>query len=152
MNHFDISSENIDTKRFRASLEDLHCGAFVVFEGWVRNHNEGRDVLRLSYEVYRPLAIKEGNIILNEAMQEFDIVKAGAIHREGDLSLSEPAVVVGVSSAHRGAAFDACRYIIDEVKQRLPIWKKEYYADGQVEWVNCQTKPGAETKPGTVAT
>ena len=147
MNPFDISSEAIDMADFRASVEDLHCGAYVVFEGWVRNHNDGRDVLRLDYEVYRPLAIKEGNTILAEATQKFDIVKARAIHREGELSLSEPAVVVGVSSAHRGAAFDACRYIIDEVKQRLPIWKKEYYADGLIEWVNCQTKPESSSTP-----
>jgi molybdopterin synthase catalytic subunit len=80
-------------------------------------------------------------------MQRFDISRAAAIHRQGELALSEPAVVVGVSSAHRGAAFDACRYIIDEVKHRLPIWKKEYYEDGDTEWVNCKQCADTDTQP-----
>jgi len=147
MNSFAISNEPIDLTAFRASLADTACGAFVVFEGWVRNHNEGRGVLRLAYEVYEPLAIKEGEAIMREAMQRFDISRAAAIHRQGELALSEPAVVVGVSSAHRGAAFDACRYIIDEVKHRLPIWKKEYYEDGNTEWVNCRQCADTDAHP-----
>ncbi len=138
MSGFSISSQAIDLQAFRASLADDTCGACVVFEGWVRNHNEGRKVLRLAYEVYEPLAVKEGEAIMRDALRLFDISQALAIHRQGELALSEPAVVVGVSSAHRDAAFRACRYIIDEVKHRLPIWKKEYYADGTAEWVNCQ--------------
>jgi len=138
MSAFSISSQAIDLAAFRASLEDTACGACVVFEGLVRNHNEGRAVSRLAYEVYEPLAVKEGDVIMQEAMQRFEIDRARAIHRHGELALSEPAVVVGVSSAHRDAAFSACRYIIDEIKHRLPIWKKEYYADGTTEWVNCQ--------------
>lgn len=138
MNEFTISSQTIDLPAFRASLADTSCGACVVFEGWVRNHNEGRAVLHLAYEVYAPLALKEGETILREALQRFDISQARAIHRQGELAMAEPAVVVGVSSAHRAAAFNACRYIIDEIKHRLPIWKKEYYADGSAEWVNCR--------------
>lgn len=138
MNNFSITAQAIDLTALRNSLADASCGACVVFEGWVRNHNEGRAVLHLAYEVYEPLALQEGETILREAMQRFDISQARAIHRQGALAMAEPAVVVGVSSAHRGAAFSACRYIIDEVKHRLPIWKKEYYADGSAEWVNCQ--------------
>lgn len=149
MNGFSISSQTIDLQAFRAGLADETCGAFVVFEGWVRNHNEGRAVLRLAYEVYEPLAMKEGETIMQEAMRRFDISHAAAIHREGELALSEPAVVVGVSSSHRDAAFSACRYIIDEIKHRLPIWKKEYYADGSSEWVNCRqcAEPPAHQQP-----
>lgn len=150
MNTFGISSRAIDLAAFRASLADTTCGALVVFEGWVRNHNEGRAVLRLAYEVYEPLAVKEGEVIMQEAMQRFDISRAAAIHRHGELALSEPAVVVGVSSAHRDAAFNACRYIIDEVKHRLPIWKKEYYADGSTEWVNCLQCAEAHSHPQSV--
>ena len=135
---FAIAHAGIDVPAFRASLEDVSSGACLVFEGWVRNHNDGRGVLRLSYEVYEPLALKEGGIILAEAMAQFEITRARAIHRAGKLALSEPAVVVGVASSHRDAAFRACRYIIDEIKARLPIWKKEFYADGSIEWVNCQ--------------
>ena len=138
MNAFTISRQAIDMTEFRASLEDTSCGACVIFEGLVRNHNEGRAVSRLAYEAYEPLAVKEGEVIMQEAMQRFEINRVRAIHRHGELDLTEPAVVVGVSSAHRDAAFRACRYIIDEIKHRLPIWKKEYYADGTTEWVNCQ--------------
>jgi molybdopterin synthase catalytic subunit len=138
MNQFLVTAEAIDAKAFRAGLCDPHCGAYVQFEGWVRDHNEGRQVLRLEYEVYEPLAIKEGQRILAAAMQRFELRKAAAIHRSGALELTDLAVIVGVSSAHRAQAFDACRYIIDEVKTRLPIWKKEHYADGAAQWVNCQ--------------
>jgi molybdopterin synthase catalytic subunit len=117
---------------------DTGCGAYVQFEGWVRDHNEGQQVLRLEYEVYEPLAIKEGERIIAEAGQRFGVRRAAAIHRSGMLELTDVAVIVGVSSPHRGEAFDACRYIIDQVKSRLPIWKKEHYANGKAEWVNCR--------------
>ena len=138
MNSFEISADPVDLGEFRRSLADNACGALVIFEGWVRDHNEGRAVLHLAYEVHEPMALKEGQIILREAMDRFDIAHVRAIHRQGHLTLSEPAVVVGVSSAHRDAAFRACRYVIDEIKHRLPIWKKEFYADGSAEWVNCR--------------
>jgi len=137
-NGFWLADSAIDSAAFREHLGDESCGACVIFEGWVRNHNEGRSVLRLAYEAHAPMALKEGNIILQEAMQKFAITKAAAVHRQGELALTEAAVVVGVASAHRDAAFHACRYIIDEIKHRLPIWKKEYYADGTAEWVNCR--------------
>lgn len=135
---FSVSGSAIDIAAFRAALQDPACGAFVVFEGWVRNHNEGREVLRLEYEVYEPMALKLGEEIIGEARQRFDIRQAAAIHRQGELALTEPAVIVGVSSPHRAAAFEACRYIIDEIKHRLPIWKKEHYADGSADWVDCR--------------
>lgn len=138
MSDFSISHTAIDVQAFRASLADETSGACLIFEGWVRNHNDGRGVLRLAYEVYEPLALKEGAVILQEARSRFEISQASAIHRAGELALAEPAVVVGVTASHRDAAFRACRYIIDEIKQRLPVWKKEYYADGNAEWVNCQ--------------
>jgi len=138
MNAFEISNEPIDLNDFRAHLLDRSCGAYVQFDGWVRDHNEGKKVLRLEYEVYAPMAVKEGIRIIEEARQRFGISNAFAIHRSGLMELSEVAVVVGVSSPHRGEAFDACRYVIDQSKVRLPIWKKEYYESGEAEWVNCQ--------------
>jgi len=147
MSSFGISSGPIDLADFRAKLADTTCGACVVFEGWVRNHNEGREVLRLAYELYAPLVMKEGETIIEEAMRRFDISRARAVHRHGELALTEPAVIVGVASAHRDAAFSACRYIMEEIKHRLPIWKKEYYADGTVEWVNCQKCADQGTEP-----
>lgn len=151
MNRIEIASAAIDLEAFRKRLTSAECGACVVFEGWVRNHNEGREVLRLAYEVYQPLALKEGESIISEAMDRFDISLVHAIHRQGELALSEPAVVVGVSSAHRDAAFRACRYVIDEIKHRLPIWKKEYYADGTAEWVNCRHCAEAPSSHGPAA-
>ena len=135
---FQISHRAIDAQAFGRTLADPRCGACVNFEGWVRNHNDGRDVLRLEYEVYEPLAVREGETIIAEAIEKFGVQKAAAIHRAGLMELGETAVIVGVSAPHRGEAFDACRYIIDQAKIRLPIWKKEYYADGTAEWVNCQ--------------
>jgi molybdopterin synthase catalytic subunit len=134
---FEISSKSINLHAFREYLVDSSCGAYVQFDGWVRDHNEGQNVLRLEYEVYEPIAVKEGARIIDEAKERFGVSNAFAIHRSGLLELSDVAVVVGVSSAHRGEAFDACRYIIDQVKARLPIWKKEYYVSGEAEWVNC---------------
>jgi len=135
---FEISEAPIDPRRLGQSLTDPYCGALVVFEGWVRDHNEGQDVERLEYEVYRPLALSEGQKVLTEAQQKFGIRHASSVHRSGQLDIGDCAVWVGVSSAHRGEAFDACRYIIDEIKQRLPIWKKEYYVNGDSGWVNCE--------------
>jgi molybdopterin synthase catalytic subunit len=134
---FRLTSETIDSIGLRAFLENPASGACVVFEGLIRNHNEGRAVLRLEYEAYGALAVKEGEAILREARERFHIKEAVCAHRTGLLEIGEMAVWVGVSSAHRGEAFKACAYIIDTVKQRVPIWKREHYADGTDEWVNC---------------
>lgn len=135
---FSVSDTAIDVAAARAAVMDRHCGALVVFEGWIRDHNEGQEVERLEYEVYRPVAEKEGAKIIDETLARFAVSHAMCIHREGLLELGECAVIVCVSSAHRGAAFDACRYIIDQTKTRLPIWKKEHYVTGVSEWVNCE--------------
>ena len=135
---FSVSESAIDVNAAKKSVADDSCGALVVFEGWIRDHNEGRQVKRLEYEVYRPLAEKEGARIIDEAVQRFGVSHALCIHREGLLELGEVAVLVCVSSPHRGEAFDACRYIIDQTKVRLPIWKKEHYTDGDTGWVNCE--------------
>jgi molybdopterin synthase catalytic subunit len=134
---FTLSSGPIDAARLRAMLENAAAGACATFEGIVRDHNEGRKVTRLEYEAYPALALREGEAILREARERFDILGALCAHRTGPLDIGGMAVWVGVAAAHRGAAFDACRFVIDEVKKRVPIWKREFYADGTVEWVNC---------------
>lgn len=133
-----ISKTRIEPDKLRDALLDHAAGGYVAFEGWIRNENEGEEVLRLEYEVYEPLAVKEGEKIIAEAKQKFPILHADCVHREGLLELGECAVWVGVSSAHRDEAFKACRYIIDEIKVRLPIWKKEHYVGGDSGWVNCE--------------
>ena len=135
---FSVSDTVIDVSAAREAVADKHCGALAVFEGWIRDHNEGQEVERLEYEVYRPVAEKEGAKIIDEALARFSITHALCIHREGLLELGDCAVIVCVSAAHRGPAFDACRYIIDQTKTRLPIWKKEHYETGISEWVNCE--------------
>lgn len=137
---FSISSDSLQPAALARSLADAHAGACVTFEGWVRNHNDGRPVLALDYEAYAPLAEKEGARIVAEAREKFPIVGAVCIHRTGALRLGDLAVWVGVTAAHRAAAFDACRYLIDETKARVPIWKKEHYADGATAWINCATR------------
>ena len=145
---FSVSSTVIDVGAAKKAVADQHCGALVVFEGWIRDHNEGQQVERLEYEVYRPLAEKEGAKIIDEAMSRFAINHALCIHREGLLELGDCAVIVCVSAAHRDAAFDACRYIIDQAKTRLPIWKKEHYSSGVSEWVNCEACAAAGHSQG----
>lgn len=135
---FVISATPIDIGGVRRAIADPDCGAYVQFEGWVRNVNDGRDVGRLEYEVYEPLAEREGLRIMEEAVRQFGLTRAVCVHRSGLLDLGDCAVIVAVTAPHRDEAFRGCRYIIDEVKARLPIWKKEHYADGEREWVNCQ--------------
>ena len=128
----------IDTRSARQELQNLGSGGYVSFEGWVRDHNDGQEVTRLEYEAFEELAVKEGERVVAEALRRFPAVQALVIHRVGALTLGEMAVWVGVSSEHRGEAFAACRFIIDEVKHRVPIWKKEHYRSGDSGWVNCE--------------
>ena len=136
MKQFSISPQPIDIAPLRDALLDHCAGAFASFEGWVRDQNDGREVQGLRYESYVELAEAEGARILDEAHARFAIVGAYAVHRIGDLDLGELAVWVGVAAAHRDAAFAACRWIIDEVKARVPIWKHERYADGDAGWLH----------------
>jgi molybdopterin synthase catalytic subunit len=133
-----ITDQAINPDELRQQLIDPAAGGFCSFEGWVRNLNEGQSVLRLEYEAYEPLAVSEGEKVLLEAQQKFPHLQAHCVHRSGLLEIGECAVWVGVSSPHRDEAFKACRFIIDEVKVRLPIWKKEHYVDGDSGWVNCE--------------
>ncbi len=123
---------------------NLATGAIATFEGIVRNHNEGRPVRQLEYEVYPELAQKEGERIVAEAMGRFPILDAICIHRTGVLELGEVAIRAEAAGAHRGEAFRACEWIVEEVKRRVPIWKKEHYADGDSGWVNATTPGQAE--------
>ena len=119
---FRISAEPLDLIALKTDLLDPRAGACVTFEGWVRNHNEGKPVQALDYEAYAELAEVEGNRILIEAREKFAVQTVSAVNRVGALQIGDLAVWVGVGSAHRGEAFEACRYIIDEVKARVPIW------------------------------
>jgi len=134
---FKISSTPLDINAIREACLASECGGYCSFEGWVRNHHQGKHVKALSYEAYTELGEKEGNLVIQEALTKFEIEHAYAVHRVGDLAIGELAVAIGVSSAHREASFDACRYIIEQIKARVPIWKHEHYVDGSNEWVAC---------------
>ena len=134
---FSIVTNTLDYSLLEKSLYRQDAGGVVTFQGRVRNHNNGRSVLHLNYEAFDEMAISEGVKIIDEAKEKFAILEALALHRVGDLQIEETAIWVGVSAAHRQAAFLACQYIIDQIKSRVPIWKKEYYSDGESVWVKC---------------
>jgi len=142
---FVLSEQPLDPGALKQALLDASAGAAVTFEGWVRNHHGGEPVTALEYEAYEPIAASEGERILAEARAQFEIITVCARHRTGRLEIGACAVWVGVCAAHRGAAFDACRFVIDELKARVPIWKKEHYAAGPSGWVNCATRGALAT-------
>ena len=135
MKEFKITSDLITLETVKTDGENHGIGARSEFEGVVRDTNDGHQVTKLEYECYESLAIKEGNQILDEAIEMFDLIDAFCIHRVGTLEIGETAVIVIATSGHRDEAFKGCRYIIDEVKSRVPIWKKEHYEDGETEWL-----------------
>jgi len=135
---FKITSTTIDTKTLKDKLSNDKAGAIVIFEGWVRNHNEGKSVDALEYSAYEALCNNEADIILTETKEKYDILEIGGAHRTGLLNIGDVAIFAAVTSKHRKAAFEACEYLVDQLKARLPIWKKEYYTNGDTHWVNCQ--------------
>lgn len=139
MKRFALSEAAIDTIALRHELDDAHCGALAMFEGIVRDHSEGRAVLRLDYQSYAELAQREGQNIVDALAAVNEVRHIICVHRVGALAIGDVAVWVGVAAAHRGAAFDVCRRVIDEVKLRVPIWKNEHYADGESGWIHPET-------------
>lgn len=134
---FHLTEKPIDRTQLIRRCQNISSGGFVSFEGWVRNHNHELAVSHLVYEAYPRLAEKEGHRIFNSALDKFDITHAYGVHRTGKLDIEDIAVWIGVSAVHRAAAFEACQYLIDQIKASVPIWKKEFYVDGQDSWVNC---------------
>ncbi|MBB2202219.1 molybdenum cofactor biosynthesis protein MoaE [Gluconacetobacter tumulisoli] len=137
MNRFLIADAPVDIAALREALLKPEAGGFCTFEGWVRQTNEGRAVSGIQYQAFAPLASSEGQTILDEALARFEITATRAMHRTGYLPVGDIAVWIGVAAPHRDAAFRACRYIIDEIKTRVPVWKREHYVGGCAEWVAC---------------
>ncbi len=133
---FALLDTAIDENRLKAMLEDDGAGAFVCFEGRVRNHNNATQVERLTYYGYEDLALNQGRAIIAEAKERFEILHAVAIHRIGALEIGDVAVWVGVVSAHRYPSFDACRWILDTIKADIPVWKQEYYDNADSKWLS----------------
>jgi len=129
-----LQSEPIRLEEFCGDVRGDGDGAVALFVGTVRNHNKGRKVLYLEYEAFAEMAQMEMARIETEALERFDISRVALVHRTGRLEIGEVSVIAAVASAHRGAAFDACRFVIDTLKQRVPIWKKEVFEGGEV-WI-----------------
>ena len=131
-----LTTDPIDVASALTHLQSAQAGAIDVFLGVVRDNTQDRPVDRLDYEAYDRMAISEMEKIVADATAQWPVLRCVVIHRTGTLRIGEIAVLIGVATAHRADAFDACRYIIDTIKQTVPIWKKEIFTDGEV-WVNA---------------
>ena len=132
-----IVRNKIDVAGLAEKIRRHEDGAVAVFEGVVRNQTRGRKTLYLDYEGYEPMALKQLRELATQALDKYPVRDLAIVHRLGRLELGETSVAIVVASAHRGAAFDACRWIIDTLKKTVPIWKKEYFEGGEL-WVGCQ--------------
>jgi molybdopterin converting factor subunit 1 len=140
-----IVREKIDTQAVLAKLKQPADGAAVVFEGVVRDNTRGRRTLYLIYEAYEEMALKQMDALIEQALQQFPIRAISIVHRLGRLEIGETSVLIVVASAHRAAAFDACRWLIDTLKRTVPIWKKEHFEDGAV-WADGEPFPAGIPK------
>ncbi|HJR16105.1 MAG TPA: molybdenum cofactor biosynthesis protein MoaE [Gemmatimonadales bacterium] len=138
-----LTEEPLDITALLASVQSAERGGVACFLGTVRNHHQGREVVRLEYSAYAPMVEVECARIVAESQARWD-VKVALQHRIGRLEIGDAAVAVAAASAHRDEAFLACRHVIEELKLRVPIWKREYYADGTVEWVEAGKRVSGE--------
>lgn len=141
-----ITDQPIDIADLIKSVSGAECGAASVFIGVVRDENEGRSVTGIEYSAYREMALKELNRIVEEAAFRFGTTRIAVEHRVGYLAVGEASVAIAVGDPHRTPALDATRHIIEELKRRVPIWKREHYVDGTREWVDPSGRP-AEVGP-----
>lgn len=125
-----ITEQVLDPELLKRETENPACGALIVFEGTVRNHHRGRQVQRMEYTAYKPLAERVLQELEEETKRRFGVAECRIVHRIGELAIGEASVVIVVRSMHRGDAFDAAEWAIDTLKQRVPIWKNDFYSDG----------------------
>jgi molybdopterin synthase catalytic subunit len=138
--HVAITGAVIDTARIMDEIRAGADGAICTFDGIVRNNTRGRQTLFLDYEAYEAMALQQMQGLANEALTKFSVRDIALVHRLGRLHVGESSVLIVVASAHRGAAFDACRWLIDTLKKTVPIWKKEQFVDGAV-WADGEPFP-----------
>jgi len=130
----ELTTEQIDITSIARRAIPSECGATVTLDGYVRRFTRGRETLYLVYDAYEEMALKEMRKLIKAAHSKFEISNVGIVHRTGRLDIGETSVVISVAAPHRKAAFDACEWLIAELKRTVPIWKKEVYADGE-EWI-----------------
>jgi len=140
--HVALVHNRIDTKRVVSAIQQPSDGAVVVFQGIVRNESRGRRTLFLEYEAYEPMAASELEKLASAALVRYEVREVAVVHRLGRVEIGEVSVLIVVASTHRAPAFDACRWLIDSLKQTVPIWKKEHFADGAV-WAQGEPFPPA---------
>jgi molybdopterin synthase catalytic subunit len=131
----EVRSEPLSVDEVHDAVADPRAGGIALFTGTVRDHDHGRDVQRLSYSAH-PTAEAELRRVCEKIAADFEVTAIAAVHRVGDLAIGDLAVVVAVSCPHRAEAFTACRALIDELKQSVPVWKHQVFGDGESEWVN----------------
>jgi MoaE-MoaD fusion protein len=141
-----ITRARIDAEQLVSALKQGEDGAVTVFDGIVRNNTRGRRTLYLDYEAYEEMALRQMQELAEKALADFKIRQVAIVHRLGRLEIGETSVLIAVASAHRGATFDACRWIIDTLKKTVPIWKKEHFEDGAV-WADGEPFPPEIPRP-----
>ncbi len=130
-----LSADPLNLQTCYDFVKDPTCGGISLFVGTVRNHTKSKEVTLLDFSAYKSMAVSEMQKIADRALEEFDILRIAIHHAEGALAIGDIPVIIAVSAAHRKAAFEACQFAIDTLKQTVPIWKKEHFIDGEV-WVN----------------
>lgn len=138
--HCSIVREPINQNEMRQALAHPENGSALLFDGTVRDNTRGRRTLYLDYEAYESMALSEMEKLAQAALERFKVRDVRLVHRLGRLEIGETSVLIGVASAHRGAGFEACRWLIDTLKKTVPIWKKEYFEDGAV-WADGEPFP-----------
>ena len=137
-NFAELTFEPLDVGAIARRVVPESCGAIVTLDGFVRRLTNGRETLYLEYEGYEPMAVREMEKLVKRAGEQFEIANVGIVHRLGKLEIGETSVVISVAAPHRRAAFEACEWLIVELKRTVPIWKKEFYADGET-WIEGET-------------
>lgn len=141
---FELTTDALDVGAIARRVVPETCGATVTLDGYVRRFTKERETLYLEYECYEPMALKEMKKLIDQARERFEISNVGIVHRLGKLEIGETSVVIAVAAPHRRAAFEACEWLIKELKRTVPIWKKEFYAGGEV-WIEGENSAGNMT-------
>lgn len=131
---YELTKEPLNISEISRRVVPPECGATVTLDGYVRQFTKGRETQYLVYEAYEAMALKEMEKLIDQALEQFEIAHIGIVHRLGKLEIGETSVVISVASPHRRAAFEACEWLIKELKRTVPIWKKEVFADGEI-WI-----------------
>ena len=138
MDFYELTTEPLNIGEIARRIVPANCGAIVTLDGFVRQWTKGKETLYLEYEAYEPMALKEIEKLITQAHERFEIENVGIVHRLGRMEIGETSVLISVAAPHRRAAFEACEWLIKELKRTVPIWKKEYYVGGEV-WIQGET-------------